>query len=102
MYEMIYVYLVLISVTDGLHCIVCSSATNVVCADSFSGDKSTSSSLSQSDFTSCLVSDNFYTGFFFIFLMLIDELENDVLGWLGSIFDECYYSRGLTHELQFG
>jgi len=67
MYEMVYVYLALISVTDGLHCIVCSSATNVACADSFSGDKSTSSSLSQSDFTSCLVSDNFYTGFFFHF-----------------------------------
>jgi hypothetical protein len=67
MYEMICVYLALISVIDGLNCIVCSSATNVACQDPFHGDTSTSSSLSQPDFTSCLVSDNLYT-VFFIFL----------------------------------
>ena len=68
----ILIYVVLISVTDGLNCIVCSSATNVNCDDPFRGDTSTSSSLSQGGFTSCLVSDRLYRIFCrFLFRLIV-------------------------------
>ncbi|CAF1059299.1 unnamed protein product [Rotaria sordida] len=44
----------LISVTDGLNCIVCSSGTNSACEDPSHIDASTLSSLSQSGYVSCL------------------------------------------------
>ncbi|CAF3656542.1 unnamed protein product [Rotaria socialis] len=43
----------LISVAKGLHCIICSTATNYACEDSFKGDTSLSSSLTQAGYVSC-------------------------------------------------
>ncbi|CAF1308588.1 unnamed protein product [Rotaria magnacalcarata] len=43
----------LISVATGLNCIICSTATNYACEDSFKGDTSLSSSLTQAGYVSC-------------------------------------------------
>ena len=87
---MIDLHLVLISVTDGLNCIVCSSATDVTCDDPFRGDRSTSSAFSQGGFTSCLVSDHLHSTFSIIFF--IDLSENGLLDRLAIVPGKYYYS----------
>ncbi len=67
MHELISVCLALMSVTDGLHCIVCSTATDVSCEDPHSGDMSITSSLSNDGFIACLVSDNPFAEFYIFY-----------------------------------
>ena len=78
------VYLALILVADGLHCMICSSATNSDCDDPYKGDRAPSSSLSQGGFTSCLVSDN--SSLNSASRMLDYQLENGILERLGLIY----------------
>jgi len=54
----------LISLTHGLNCIVCSSATDVNCVDPSHADASVLNGYTRPGFVSCIVSN--YTSIFFI------------------------------------
>ena len=85
-YTIIFDVLALVSAANGISCIICDSVTNSGCSASYVSGSGTSTA----GYTSCYVS-SIVSVFFYIYFMILNELENGIHVVLWSLrFWLCY------------